>query len=201
MEEAVVGGCGGDLCCRFVMDLEAFGFPLSEPRGLPIRLANDCELLDTWSSATNLGRCDWEDELALEASMGESCVTELRSVEYEVAPIRDCGLVTASRLARVGAPGRTGARGMEDEAPFRSKRLLRSFTLGWFGEDAALAPRAGRPSTGFEVERTLDREGLRLEDTAGCLGVLPSPLDRNDGRGMEAAIGRVSGLLLKCKAR
>ena len=49
--------CGGDFGGRFVMDLEAFGFSLTELRGLPIRLAKDWELFETWSSATNLALC------------------------------------------------------------------------------------------------------------------------------------------------
>lgn len=42
------GGKEGDLCCRFVIDLDACAMPVAEVvfRGLAIRLAKDCELFD-----------------------------------------------------------------------------------------------------------------------------------------------------------
>jgi hypothetical protein len=39
------------------MDLDAWAFVLTVFLGRLIRLAKDCELLDIWSSATNLARC------------------------------------------------------------------------------------------------------------------------------------------------
>lgn len=59
-----------------------------------------------------------------------------------------------------------------------------------------VVPAAGLLSTGFEADlELLRRLVLRLEGTAGCLGVLPSPLERSDGRGTDevGAMGRVSG--------
>lgn len=52
-------------------------------------------------------------------------------------------------------------------------------------------------STGFEAERRLVLVGERT----GCLGVEPSPLERNDGRGVEAAMGSVSGWFWRGIAR
>lgn len=45
----------GDLGDRLDMDLDARLCALpAEPRGFETRLANDCELVDIWSSGTNL---------------------------------------------------------------------------------------------------------------------------------------------------
>lgn len=177
------------------MDLEAFGLELTELRGLLMRLAKDWALLDTWSSAENLDLLDRGDTAKLVISVGEPCALPERSVEYGVVePLLGFGM--ASRCTRVAAPGRAGARGMEvAPAPFWSKRFLRSLTLVLVaGTLVELA--AGLLSTGFEADRKLAvRPGLRLDDTGGCLGVLPSPLERRDGRGTdeEGAMGRVSG--------
>lgn len=94
------------------MDLEAIGLELTELRGLLMRLANDWTLFETWSSAANL---DLGDIPGLLPSEGESCAFPARSVEYGVvAPFRGLDvLATGSRLTRVTAPGRTGARGMD----------------------------------------------------------------------------------------
>jgi hypothetical protein len=71
-----------------------------------------------------------------------------------------------------------------------SNFFLRSLTLGGM-PPAVPRPLSGvadglvppdRLSTGFEAERWLGRRAERwVTGTAGCLGVVPLPLDRNDG--------------------
>lgn len=79
------------------MALEAFGFSLAELRGFPIRLANDWELLEIWSSATNLALCGRGDVEEFDGSVDESCAAPARRVEYEVALLRGCALDPPSR--------------------------------------------------------------------------------------------------------
>lgn len=92
----------------------------------------------------------------------------------------------------------------EAAAPFWSNRFLRSLTLV-LEVGTCLEVLVGTLlSTGLDAERRLlGRTALRLDDTAGCLGVLPSPLERRDGRGTdeEGAMGRVSGSLSKWRGR
>lgn len=52
------------------MDLDAFGFPLIDVRGLLTRLAKDCGLFETWSSGTALDLLD--RGLVVEAPCGSS---------------------------------------------------------------------------------------------------------------------------------
>lgn len=70
-------------CERLTMDLDAEPAVLREARGFAMRLAKDCELLDTWSSATDLFLC--VDRLDEEAAPGSwSRVTEDRRAAYDV---------------------------------------------------------------------------------------------------------------------
>ena len=63
------------------MDLEASALLATGSRGgLLMRLANDCALLDSWSSAANLARC-----VRAVRSAAASRVADERSAEY------DCG--------------------------------------------------------------------------------------------------------------
>ena len=75
------GGAAGE-GGRWVMDLEASALPMTGSRGgLLMRLANDCVLLDSWSSAANLARC----VRAVRSCGAVSRVADERRAEY------DCG--------------------------------------------------------------------------------------------------------------
>jgi len=86
---------------------------------------------------------------------------------------------------------------MDDTPPFWSNFFFRSLTLGLpFG--VAQAPEPGcRESTGLETDRTLfDRGSVRFAAMGGWRGVVPSPLERRDGRTtVDEAMGMASGSL------
>lgn len=84
----------------------ACGASPARTRGLPTRLAKDCELFDTWSSATNLSLWDLvEDPFAVVEE------DPVRNLEYEVPPAAMDGAKFCFPL--VARPGRTGVLGME----------------------------------------------------------------------------------------
>lgn len=102
------GGCGEASGVSCVIERDAFAFAPNELRGFPTRLAKDCALFDTWSSATNLGLCERESFELFPMS-----AAPLRRVEYASPPslVFVVGLET-SLLARV--PGCAGTRGMDE---------------------------------------------------------------------------------------
>lgn len=106
----VGGGCGEASGVSCVIEREAFAFAPSELRGFPTRLANDCALFDTWSSATNLGLCERE---SLEVfPMSEA---PLRRVEYDGVPSLDFDEGLEKSLpARAAEPGCEGTRGIDE---------------------------------------------------------------------------------------
>jgi hypothetical protein len=138
---------------RFVMDLEEIEFPWVGARGLLMRLAKDCGLLETLSSVENLEREEWDCDLVPAELAGESCAVPARSVRYEGAAPLVC-VVPLSLLTRVAPTGRGGARETEGDVPSKSKRFLRSRTLGWPGEDEVLVRGSVVvESRGLETER------------------------------------------------
>jgi hypothetical protein len=165
-------------------------------RGLLILLANDCVLADAWSSGTNLGRWVARPPDALPASCAVSLVDGDRKAPYDVAPFPAVGgrpMVLLDPVSRAGRRFVDVFRGDWDAAAVVSNFFFRSFTLapapGLYpvpGAECCLARYAWRSSTvlvGFDAERWLVRSGVRAaEGTAGCLGVVPLPLDRSEGR-------------------
>lgn len=164
-------------------------------RGLLILLANDCELADAWSSGTNFCRCVARPPDALPASCAVSLVDGDRKAPYDVAPVPAVGgrpMVVLDPVSRAGRRFVDVFRG-DGEAVVVSNFFLRSLTLapapGLYplpGAEICLERCAWRSSTalvGFEAERWFVRSGVRaVEGTAGCLGVVPLPLDRSEGR-------------------
>lgn len=79
--EAVVGW-NECFCDTVEVDCEGCAFNATGVRGFPIRLANDCELLEVWSSATNFVL--WVLRVALAESGVRLRSTDVLRVEYGV---------------------------------------------------------------------------------------------------------------------
>lgn len=78
---------------RYDVDLEACGFVVIVLLGLLIRLANDCELLERWSSGTDFCRWVARGPDVLLASAAGSRVVLVLKAEY-------CILLVAGPMAR-----------------------------------------------------------------------------------------------------
>ena len=140
-------------------------------------------MLDIWSSAKNLGRCvPRVPDPGLVGSVGKFRSTEVRRAAYDVWVLLPfvvgAGLSTfvADLFCRVGIPVRTGGRGIADDA-WSSNLLVRSLTLG---ARAELFIFAAALSIGAETDRVEVRPTPLLEETTGCLAVVPFPLERKD---------------------
>lgn len=181
-------------------------------RGLDILLANDCELLASWSPAVCLGR--WEERAAEPLSVSRPVSRVAALVLCEVAPDPtpddDLPLRPDEAVSRVEVLGTVcfRAAGAADAAGCAadwSNFFLRSFTFPGTRAAAAAAPWlrpltapfprfSDRLSTGFEAERWPGRRAARwVAGTAGCLGVVPLPLERSEGcwrEELETAVGR-----------
>jgi hypothetical protein len=116
----------------------------------------------------------------------------------EVAPLptpSDFPFTLLEAVSRVDGLGMAFRAGEADCDADWSNFFLRSLTLGGTppaapypdpaATDGLPAPFPEFPerlSTGFEAERWLGRRAVRwVAGTAGCLGVVPFPFDRNDG--------------------
>jgi hypothetical protein len=181
-------------------------------RGLDILLANDCESLETWSpAAATLGRCVVRAPGALPVSRPVSRVAVVLVVPCEVAPLPTPGdrpFTLLEAVSRVDDALGTDFREAEADCDTDwSNLFLRSFTLPpdvpWpFPGDADGLPTPlpefpDRLSTGFEAERWFGgRRALRCTAwTAGCFGVVPFPLDRNDG-GCRVLLGTAGAAMM-----
>lgn len=184
-------------------------------RGLDILLANDCELLETWSPAAAFGRGVVRAPEVLPVSRPVSRVAVVLVVPCDVAPLPTPGdlpftlLEAVSRVDVLGAVLRAAEGGCDADW---SNFFLRSLTLGgtppavppWpfpadgDGLPAPLPEFPDRLSTGFEAERWFGgRRALRWAAcTAGCLGVVPFPLDRNDGGGCRVLLGTAGAAMM-----
>lgn len=164
-----------------------------EVRGLDILLANDWESVGTWSPVPYFGRCELRapEVLLVSRAVSRSRVAVDLGAPWEVAPLPTPGGLAFALLEAVsrGDVLGTGFRVVEagGDADW-SNFFLRSLTLG--GTVAAVPrpppapfPRfSDRLSTGLETERWDGRRALRwVAGTAGCFGVVPFPLDRNEG--------------------
>ena len=128
-------------------------------------------------------------------------------VPYEVAPLPTPGdrpFMLLEAVSRVDVLGRDFREAEADCDAGWSNLFLRSFTLPpWpfpAGADGLPAPLPGFPdrlSTGFEAERWFGvRRALRWAAwTAGCFGVVPFPLDRNDG-GCRVLLGTAGAAMM-----
>jgi hypothetical protein len=181
-------------------------------RGLDILLANDCESLEAWSpAAATLGRWVVRAPEALPVSRPVSRVAVVLVVPFEVAPLPTPGdrpftlFEAVSRVDVLGRDFREAEGDCDADCDVGwSNLFLRSFTLPPWpfpgGADGLPAPLPGFPdrvSTGFEAERWFGgRRALRWTAwTAGCFGVVPFPLDRNDG-GCRVLLGTAGAAMM-----
>lgn len=198
---------------RYDVDFEASVFVVTVVLGLLIRLANDCELLDSWSSGTDFCRCVAREPGIRVASAAASRAVLVLSAEY-------CDLF-AGPPAVCDAPGPTDASldGVYRGIAFRtiepfcdvcdvccwSNFFFRSFTL-WcetplYPTGAAVglaAELSGRSSTGSDADRSMGRIPLpRGAERGGCLGVVPLVVAREEGicRPLEIAEAMEKALL------
>ena len=157
-----------------------------------MRLANDCELLDTWSSGTDLFLC--VDRLEVGGPTSDARVTEDRKEAYDVwAFVGEEGqptpLVVPEEVSLVDV------RGMAFRTPVLlvgwvacwSNLFFRSFTLGFSPLleatvlDLELVAGGLLSSTGADNDRAEGRRPVRVdEEIVGCLGVVPFPFDRRE---------------------
>lgn len=78
---------------RYVMDFEAWAFVVMVLLGLLIRLAKDCEFVDSWSSGTDFCLCVVrEPGIRLESAPSARVVLDLKA-EYDVFVVPPAGIL------------------------------------------------------------------------------------------------------------
>ena len=171
-----------------------------------MRLAKDCELLDTWSSGTDLFLC--VDRLVVGPTSGAR-VTEDRNEAYDVwAFVGEEGQATPLVVVVVVVPvvvseaeevSLVCVRGIAFRTPVLllvgwvacwSNLFFRSFTLGLWplalveatDLDLELVEGGGLVSSiGADNDRAEGRRPVRVdEEIVGCFGVVPFPFDRRE---------------------